>query len=105
MWSKKCHAKPSNLTSESLTIIRQFYKRDFDVFRKAKKQFGQLIREGMVSPQIPDLCPKGQECRRNEATCAYKGCRVPWLDMDVGDDYKCITVGCDPRSQKRWVKP
>ena len=107
MWSKKCHAKPSNLTSESLTIIRNFYKKDFEVFRAAKKQFGKLIREGLVSPQTPDLCPKHFLCKKDAKTCPYKGCTVPWLDMDVGDDYPCITVGCDPRSKHhaRWVKP
>ena len=34
----------------------------------------------------------------------YKGCRVPWLDMGVGDDYPCITVGCNPLNvnERRW---
>ena len=107
MWDKKCHAKPHNLTTESLTLIRKYFKRDFEIFRQAKKDFGQLLKQGMVSPQVPDLCPKGEQCRQGDRVCPFKGCKVPWADMGVGDDYPCITVGCDPRGKKqaRWRPP
>merc|ERR1719424_1188983 len=90
---KKCRAKMANLTSVSLATIHKYFAKDFKLFRAARKQFIKLIRKGMVSPQIPDLCPKSEECKHgnniDDATCSYKGCRVPWLDMDVGDDYPC----------------
>ena len=45
------NAKPDWLTTESLTSIRTYFKEDFNVFRRAKKQFGELIREGYdISP-------------------------------------------------------
>ena len=71
---KKCRAKPVNLTSVSLASIHKYFAKDFKLFRQARKKFIKLIRGGMVSPQIPDLCPKSEECKsgndKDDATCA-----------------------------------
>lgn len=102
MWKKKCSAKAVNLTADSVATIRMVYKTDFDLYRHAKARFGALLKEGMLSPQIPDLCPKNEQCTKADKVCPHSGCKVPWLDEDVGKEYPCITVGCDPRNHKRW---
>lgn len=79
MWAKRCFMKVENLTSESLEIIQDFYKEDIRLFRKARVQYGVLIKQGMVSPQIPDLCPKNKQCGRNDKNCPFDGCKVAML--------------------------
>jgi len=104
MHSLKCHAKVHNLTTASLDLIHNFWREDFDVYKQAQKDWGKLIEEGMVNPQLPDLCPQNAECTSKDtaASCPYSGCKVPWLDEELGKDWPCIKVGCDPRNHKRW---
>ena len=99
--AKKCNAKPVNVSDASLALMKKYYATDFDIFRDARKNFGQLIKEGMVSPQTPDMCPKGKECNKHntKAACPYDGCMVPWLDMSVGKDYPCIKTSCNPQDK------
>lgn len=103
MWDLRCHAKPHNLTTESVELIREHYAEDFEIYHEAQRDWGPLIEEGLVSPQLPDLCPRSKLCRRGEKSCEHSGCHVPWAEEAVGNDYPCITVGCDPRSENiRW---
>jgi hypothetical protein len=97
---KRCNAKAYNLTARSLDRIRMVYEADFDIFRNARRHFGRLIKEGMVSPQIPDMCGKDRECTEGASDCPHSGCKDPWLDEPVGADWRCIRTGCDPRNPK-----
>ena len=82
--------------------MRKYYAADFELFVTAKNNVRILFKEGMVSPQIPDMCPKAQECdKKPGAPCPYEGCKVPWLDMEIARDYPCIKVGCNPTSERR----
>ena len=58
----------------------------------------------MVSPQLPDVCPKTAECKRSSPGCPYAGCTVPYLDMEIAKDSNCIRVGCNPndKGSRRW---
>jgi len=105
MWALRCHAKPHNLTTESLELINEYFKDDFDVYKQAQKEWGPLIAQGLVSPQIPDMCPSGEECTAADTNCPHSGCKVPWLDEKVAQDWPCIKVGCDPRKHTRWTPP
>jgi len=102
MWDLRCHAKPHNLTTESIEMIRDHYAEDFEIYHEAQRDWGPLIEEGLVSPQLPDLCPRSKLCGKSDKTCKHSGCHVPWVEEEVGKDYPCITVGCDPRSESRW---
>lgn len=70
---KKCGAKPVNVSAASMLLMKKYYAADFDIFREARKNFGNLIKEGMVSPQIPDMCPKTKECHKHnkKMPCTY----------------------------------
>lgn len=98
MWKKRCSMKMANLSAESIDRIREFYAKDFLAFLNARKNYGKIIKEGLVSPQIPDMCPKSQLCKQGDK-CLYSGCKVPWLDEPIAANYPCIHVGCNPNDK------
>lgn len=46
MWDLRCHAKPHNLTTESIEMIRDHYAEDFEIYHEAQRDWGPLIEEG-----------------------------------------------------------
>eukprot|EP00039_Didymoeca_costata_P014510 m.235188 g.235188 ORF g.235188 m.235188 type:complete len:544 (-) comp16040_c0_seq7:2537-4168(-) len=103
IYAKRCFAKESNFSTNALNLIKEFYEKDFEVYFKAKVEFGKYVKAGLQSAQVPDLCPEKEVCSKSDSKCKYSGCHVPWLDEKHGSDYKCITVGCSPMKTPRQV--
>lgn len=97
---KRCDAKVHNLTDKALDRIKTVYKADIQIYQNARKDFGRLLKEGLVSPQIPDMCGKNRECTEGHSDCPHSGCLDPWLDEPVANEWRCIRTGCDPRNKQ-----